>query len=145
MIDLHAISEALNARPVSEVQHEAEALLVRSDLWDVVLRNPQLDVSPADLGRVNRAFFEKYSEIRARFMSLQLGYLGRPGWLPSTIEGDLRIVGHTVEQEFLFCAIHSDQVFEMATDDVEGRRSSQLNSIYHALLFYYSVYGEKAN
>ena len=144
-VDLQAVSEALNARPVAEVQPEAEALLARSDLWDVVLRNPQRDISPAELGRVNRTFFEKYSEIRARFMSLQFGYLGRPGWLPDTLERDLRIVGHTVEQEFLFCMIHSDKVFEMATNDVEDQGSSQLNSIYHAILFYYSVYGDKAS
>ena len=143
-IDSQAVSDALNARPVSDVQSEAETLLARSDLWDVVLRNPQRDMSPAELGRVNRTFFEKYSEVRARFMSLQFGYLGRPRWLPDTIEGDLRIVGHTVEQEFLFCRIDSDEVFEMATNGLEDRGGSQLNSIYHAILFYYSVYADKA-
>jgi hypothetical protein len=142
-VGVGAISAEINLRPVSDIRSEAEALLAQSDLWDISFcRNPE-EPRYRELGPLNQVFFRKYADVRAKFMSLQLGYLGRPDWLPKRVNQDLQLVGHTVEQEFLFCTIHNDELFEMVIDGLFERSSFTLKSAYHAVLFYHVAYAKK--
>lgn len=143
-IDLGPIAARINAKPLSEVQLEAEALLARADLWDVSFRNNTEDIELSELGALNRQFFEKYADVQANFTSMQLGYLGRPDWLPPAVPSDLRIVGHTIEQEYLFCSKGCDEVFEVAIDDLSSLSSPssmRVKSAFHAVIFYHLAYG----
>jgi hypothetical protein len=139
-----SVSEQVNSILSKEIRLEVENLLSNSSLWDLSLRRTGSAVAQGELGPLNYEFFAKFLEVRAKFMPLELCYLGRPSWLPKGISSDLRIVGHTVEQEFLFCRHGSDEVFEMALDDANCPPELKLKSVYHAIVFFCRRYGHES-
>lgn len=143
LVETAEVSKLVNSMSFEDAQKEAGKLLSCSDLWDVTLRGASSETPIHEFGPLNRDFFSKYEEVHAKFMSLQIGYVGHPSWLPETIDSNLRVIGHTVEQEYLFCQVHSDAVFEFALDDDDEPMGDKLNSICHAIIFYHKAYGAK--
>jgi len=103
---------------LSEARKRAEELLKDTNLFKLSQQKNGSVLALQDLGPTNRVFFEHFWDVQSNFMSLQFGYMGRPEWLPMDLDCDLRVVGHTIEQEFLFSRVGSDEVFELAIDDL---------------------------
>ena len=135
-VDYSSVLSSVNALSSQQALNEAEQLIGNSKNWNYQLARHEGLGAVSDLGPMNLRFFEKYDEVQSQFMSLQISYLARPDWLPESVAPGCAIVGHTVEQEYLFCRKGSDEVFVLAIDDPQNPNDEKFASIAHAIIYY---------